>query len=190
MIQECFPNHKGLMFNPELLVEIRADKGDFNEEHFFYQLAQYKKAIVIMDKPINLNILAQFKPNIQMLAFKITETDNVEFLRQLESLGIKLVLVSELPQARVDELKIKYYEFGIINRVDEPSADKINELKKDADNLYYRSAKLTASKDNIYSSQAAALSDIPTKTLDEYTKVIDSEEFWKEIDFYIIVKKK
>lgn len=189
-IQETLPDHKGTMYNPELLVEIRCDKGQYSEECLFHQLAQYKKAIVILDKPINLNLLAQFKPNIQMVAFKITEDDHKDFLIKLESLGIKLVLVSELPKEKLDELKIRYYELGIISPVEAVSQDKINELKKDVGSLYYRSSKLTASHDAVYSSQAAATANLPVKNLDEYEKVVDSEEFWKELDFFTIVRKK
>lgn len=190
-IQESFPNHNRPMFNPELLVEIRADKDKVDNEALVRQLAHYKKAILIIDKSIDLNIVRQFKANLQMIAFKIINNDdNSDFLRSLESTGIKLVLVSELPQNEVEKLKIRYYEFGIINRVDSVPEDKINELKKDIERLYYRSAKLTASKDKIYSSQAAAQQDVPTLNLEDYQKAIDSPEFWNELDFYTVIKKK
>ena len=189
MIQEVVPNHKTILFNPELLVEIRADK-EYDEESFFFQLANYKKAIVILDKPVNLNIIRQCKPNIQMIAFKITETDQKAFIAELEATGIKMVLISDLPAEQVDALKIKYYEFGIINKVDEVSKEKIEELKKDLGKLYYRSAKLTASNGKLYASQAAVLKDVPVHQLDEYQEAIDIPEFWKELEFYTVVKKK
>lgn len=189
-IQEVVPNHSNVMFNPELLVELRADHPSCTEEHLFNLLAQYKKSILILDKPINLNIVRQLKQNIQMVAFKITEQDQTKFIAELEAVGVKLVLVSELPKDKIEALKIKYYQFGIINAVEAPSEERINELKKDIDLLYFRSAKLTASNGKIYFSQASAERDIPAHRLDEYQKVIDSPDFWKELDFYAIVKRK
>jgi|SRR5882724_786635 len=190
MIQECIPDHRNLIFNPELLVEIRADKPDMKEEDLFHLLAQYRKSIIVVDKPINLNIIHQFKQNIQMLAFKITENDHKDFLSELESTGVKLILISSLSQERINELKIKYYEYGIINRIEESPKDMVETLRKDTSNLYYRSSKLTASKNKMYSSQAAVEKDTPLQNLEEYQKVIDSPSFWEEIEFYTIVKKK
>ena len=125
-----------------------------------------------------------------MVAFKITETDHSAFLSQLEAVGCKLVLVSELSAEQVDALKIKYYQYGIINRVDNVPEDKINELKKDVDSLYYRSSKLVASKGLLHLSKAAVRSSVPLHSLDEYQKVIDTPEFWNELDFCTIIKKK
>jgi tryptophan synthase alpha subunit len=125
-----------------------------------------------------------------MIAFKITETDQKAFIAELEATGIKMVLISDLPAEQVDALKIKYYEFGIINKVDEVSKEKVEELKKDLGKLYYRSAKLTASNGKLYASQAAVLKDVPVHQLDEYQEAIDIPEFWKELEFYTVVKKK
>jgi len=190
MIQESYPNHRRSLFKDDLLVEIRADKGQFNEEDMFYQLAQYKKSILVLDKPINLNVVRQFRPHVQMIAFKITEIDYRPFLSELEALGCKLMLISDLPTETINSLKIKYYDIGMIQPFNNVLDDKINELKKDADNLYYRSCKITASKDKLFSSQAGEESDLPMQNLDSYQKVIDLPVFWKELDFYTIIRKK
>jgi hypothetical protein len=143
-----------------------------------------------MDKPINFNLLKQFKSNIAALAFKITETDHHDFLAQLESLGSKLILVSELPPEKVQQLKLRYYEFGVINPIEYIAEDKINELKKDLPKLYYRSAKITASKDKFYYSEAAVEKDIPMTDHLTYQPVIDEPSFWKGLDFVSIVRVK
>jgi len=190
IVQEVIPNHRNILFNPEQMVEIRLDSPFYKEEDFFYLLMQYKKSVLIMDKPVNLNILKQFKQNIAMVVFKITEVDQKEYLAQLEALGLKTMLVSELPEARISELKIKYYEFGLIIKVEQVAEEKISELKKEVNRLFFRSSKITASDSKFYASAAAVAKESPIQNNDEYQKVIDSPDFWKDLDFYTIVKRK
>lgn len=125
-----------------------------------------------------------------MVVFKITEVDQKEYLAQLEALGLKTMLVSELPEARISELKIKYYEFGLIIKVEQVAEEKISELKKEVNRLFFRSSKITASDSKFYASAAAVAKESPIQNNDEYQKVIDSPDFWKDLDFYTIVKRK
>jgi hypothetical protein len=188
-IQESLPNHKNIIFNPENLVEVRADLG-FDEQSLINQLAQYKKCVLVLDKPINLNILNQFKQNILTIAFKITNQDNKEFLIKLRESGIKFVLISDLTQEEINKLKINYYQFANVDKIEKPSQEKIDELKKNINSLFYRSAKITASNDKFYYSLAAAEADIPMKNHFEYQKVLDTTSFWDNLDFFTIVKLK
>jgi len=186
-IQESIPNYKKIVFNPEGVVEIRCDLG-YIEECFINQLAQYKKSIVILDKPININILKQFKQNIISVIFKITPQDYEPFVNEVRDSGIKLVLISDCQQEEINKLKIKYYEYGGINKIEKPSKDKIEELKKDVPSLYYRSSKITASKDKFFYSIAAAEKENPMNNHFEYQRVIDSDVFWNDLEFFTIVK--
>ena len=188
-IQESLPNHKNIIFNPENLVEVRADLG-FDEQSLINQLAQYKKCVLVLDKPINLNILNQFKQNILTIAFKITNQDNKEFLIKLRESGIKFVLISDLTQEEINKLKINYYQFANVDKIEKPSQEKIDELKKNINSLFYRSAKITASNDKFYYSLAAVEADIPMKNHFEYQKVLDTTSFWDNLDFFTIVKLK
>jgi len=188
-IQESYPNSNHIVFNPEGQVEIRADK-DCNEESLFHQLSQYKKSILIMDKPVNINVLKQLKPHILMIAFKITDIDHTKFLKELETIGSKIVMISELSQEEINKLKIKYYQFGLINRIEYTAQEKIDELRKDTSKLYYRSAKVTSSKGKFYYSSSAIEKEIPLGNHYEYQKVIDEPEFWKNLDFFHIIKEK
>jgi len=188
-IQESIPNCNEMPFNPDLLVEFRTDKF-YDENLLGSQLARCKQAIIFMDKPINIDLLKHFKKNIAMLVFDVNKAEDRDFIRQLEATGMKITLVSHLSQEELEKLKIHFYELGNINRIEPVSDDKINELKKDIDNLYYRSAKITSSNGKFYYSLAAAEKDIPMKNHFEYQKVIDSPSFWQNLDFFTIVKLK
>lgn len=186
-IQESIPDSKHISFNPETLIEIRADH-DYNEEAFIFQLSNYKKAVIVTDKQINLNILKNFKNNIQMLVFKITKENNIEFLEKAKEIGLNIYLISEMSKEEIDAEKIKYYEFGSINMVKGLSEQKINELKKDLDKLYYKSSKITSSNGKFYYGLTSKIKNVIVKDTSEYLKVVDNPEFWKDANFFTIIR--
>ena len=187
-VQESIPDCKTPTFNPDNLVEIRADK-EFTEENLAHQLNYFKKAIIVTDKPLNLAILKNFKPHIEGVVYKITKDNkNIEFLNNVRELGIKLILITNMPQKDVDAIKIDYYEIGAINQYKKYPEELINNLKKDLEQLYYRSSKIIASNGKVFYSQAAVEKDIILQNNFEYAKVIDTPSFWEGMDFYTIVK--
>lgn len=188
-IQESIPNSKEMLFNPDGVVEIRADK-HLNEEYLMTQLSQYPKSALVLDKPINIEIVKRFKPHIASLIFIVNGPEYKSFVSEVQSVGVPLILISYLSPEELNKIKIHFYQMGNINRVELVSEEKINELKKDIDNLYYRSAKITASNGKFYYSLAAVEKDLPMKNHFEYQKVIDSQSFWENLDFFTIIKLK
>jgi hypothetical protein len=186
-IQEVIPNHKSILFHPETLVEIKVDH-EYDEESFDFQLSNYKKVILITDKEINLNILEKFKSHINLIVFKITKNNNIKFLEKARGIGLNIHLVSEMNEEDLKKEKINYYEFGSINKISPNHQEKVEELKKDLNKLYYKSSKITSSNNKMYYSLAAKNKDFPLENTVEYQKVIDSPEFWENIEFYTIVK--
>lgn len=190
IIEETIPDSPHILFNPEHQVEMRADLA-YNEDGFINQLAQFKRIILVVDKPVvNMNALFHFKDHIHSIVFKITGEDQREFLSKLVALGRNMILISTLSEERIQELRALYYEFGNINRIELVSEDKINELKKDIDSLYYRTAKITSSQGKYFYSFAAAELGAPMQNHHEYQKVIDSPAFWENLNCFTIVKRK
>jgi hypothetical protein len=187
IIQESIPSSKTISFNPETFVEINLDD-EINEESFEFQISNYKKCAIVTSKKINLNILKKYKNNIQVLVFKITNGNNVEFLQKVKEIGLNIHLVSDMEQDDINREKIKYYEFGNINKIKSVSEEIINNFKNDLDKLYYRSCKITAFDNKFYFSPASKNKNITFSNQNEYQKVIDTPEFWKNLDFYTIVK--
>lgn len=188
-IQEVIPNSKNIFFNPESIVEIRTDE-DYDEESFAFLLSQYRKSVVVANKEININILNKFKTNIQAFIFKITEEDYSNYLNKIKSCGINIFLISDLELEKINEQKIKYYEIGNIFKINKSDIKLIESIKKEIDLFYYRSSKITSSKDGLHYSLAAKNKNILLKNDIEYQKVIDSPEFWENLDFFTIVKIK
>ena len=188
IIQETLTNASNPLFNPENLVEIRADV-NFNAEGFVKQLGYCKKSVIITDKPLDLNILKAFKQHIQAVVFIISKGINgAEFLSSVRALGLKIALLSEMSQEDIDKIKINYYEFGFINKWKEYTPDIINELKRDFDKIYYRSSKILSADGKIFYSLAGYEQGVSLNNNFEYQKAIDSPNFWKNLDFFTLVK--
>ena len=186
-IRDFIPNNVVQLFNPEIPVEIRMDI-EFNENILAQQLS-IGKGIIITDKPINLNLLKQFKPNIPTLIYEVKENDNPEFIVAVKKIGIPSAVITYLPVEKLESKKIHYYEHGKINVIKNESQEAIDILKKDIDNLYYRSNKIILSNNKFYLSNAARAKDIDVKSDFDYQKVIDAPEFWQELNYMHIVKK-
>lgn len=187
-LREMIPNALGEISNPEQPLELRFDLHS-DENILGHQLNYLHKGIVVTDRPINSLLLKYFKKKIQVLVFRVGQNDYPEFVKEVIGLGIPVLIVSELPQEEIQKRKIKYYEFGIINKIPEPDKEVIEKLRPDLDRLYYRSCKIIASNDKVYSSHASIEPDIEMKNDYEYQKVIDSPKFWQDMEFYTIVKK-
>jgi hypothetical protein len=170
------------VLNKDSILDIRMDY-HFSEEALAQQL-QLNKCRIFTNKRINLNILKNFKQAIDQVFYIVNENDDPSFIKDIIDLGIKFILLSELPQELINKKKINYYDYGNINPLPKTSPDLINKLKN-IKNLYYKSCHHVYSLEKIYSSFAAQKSNTP-KT-GGFEQVIDSDEFWKESqNFYFV----
>ena len=188
IIRELVPNSAHLMPMPEQPIELRFDRF-FDEKLMVHHLNYWQKAIVVTDKPLPVELLKSFKSHVAAVAYHIPIDDSPEFAKQVVQAGLPLVLLSRLSPEELQEKKIKYYEFGMINRLPEPDPIKVEELRKDISNLYFRSCKLVASQGNVFGSFADLEKERPLQNDFEYRRVTDSPMFWRDLDFYTIVKK-
>lgn len=186
-VRQLILNSVGAINNPQDPVEIRMDLF-FNEQALAQHLAYLQHAIIITDKRIDLNLLNHFKGVIKMIGYKITNNDEPKFIEDIINLGLPMVLISELSDEEINNKKLNYYEFGNINPMDRFDEKLVNEIKKDKD-LYYRSSLLIANEKNIYNSHASIKEQNPISVDGEYKPVIDTPEFWRDLDFYTVVKK-
>jgi hypothetical protein len=186
MVRQLIPNTTGMISDPQEPVEIRMDIV-FDEKILTHHLSYLTKALIITNKPISIDLLKHFKKNIQVVAYKITENDEPKFVENLIGASLPVVLISELSDEKLKDKKLNYYEYGTINPMDISKEKVIEELKKES-NLYYRSSLLIANEKSIFASHAAIENGIPLTVDGEYQKLIDSPKFWKDIEFYTIVK--
>ena len=93
VIRELIPNSFVVINNPEQPVEIRTDLF-FDIKILQHHLSYLKKAVVVTDKRIDINLLKHFKQNIALLVYRIKENDEPKFIQDLTSAGIPYILFS------------------------------------------------------------------------------------------------
>jgi hypothetical protein len=169
--------------NKDKPIEYRMDY-HFSEQHLTTQL-QICKCGIVTDKPINLDILRNHRPNVSHLIYKITENDNPKFVHSVRKLGIKIMLVSKLPKEQVTKKKMDYYSVGGINVIEEKEQDVIDKLNE-SENLSYKSSKIIMSDKQTYSSRPKY--DKGTPSMGNFEAVEKSEEFYDDLDHFHIVK--
>jgi len=165
-------------FFPRSLLNLRLDYL-FNTEHFT-SFASNRKISIISNKPVDLGLLSQIKPAIEAFCFKVDETFDIEYLKQVQKFAIPLNVFyqSSNPESSISATRAKFFDFKV--------EEDIKKTKKDLDNLdelcnngFFTSSKMLFSKNTQYSTKASWEKGISTHQ-DE--KIIDCDTFWEEID--------
>ena len=187
-IREIIPNEEMVLPNTDQPIEVR---GDLCTEEIYLQqiLSVYSKSVLVLDKPVDIQLLAHYKPNIILVVYKITQNDDPSFIEKVIKLGMNILLTSELDEETIKKKSLDYYLWGKINSISKINKELVDKLLPDINTLYYRSSKLIASKGKIFGSYADEEAEKTMQNDYEYLKVIDSPIFWKDLDFYTIVKK-
>lgn len=161
---------------------------DFHfDENILGQILSQRPCYIVTNKPINLDLLRRFKKNVAAIVYTLEESNDPQFPKDTRKLGINTFLASFMSRDKVQELKIKYYEIGVIKTVDRTDKIKVEELKK-IPNLYYRSQKLISAGGKLYSSRAALIAGKERIGAD-FEPIIDTEMFWDNLnDFYFVQK--
>jgi hypothetical protein len=167
----------------ESLLDMRMDQ-EFNENALAQQL-QNNRCRVFTDKRINIDLLKNFKQNIDALFYFVSENDDPIFVKQVSELGIRMTILSKMSESAIAAKKIHYYEYGNINTAPTPKKELIEKLKS-TKNLYYKSCQSVYSNNKIYSSFAAKKLDKPRTG--EFEPVIDSQDFWEDVDNFFFVE--
>ena len=185
---ECVPNQivepskfgvDNLMYRMDL---------EFNERNLAKQLS-LGKASIVTNRPINIDILKNFKDNILQLVYMIEKKDDPQFGWDVKNAGVEnLLLYSHLSDEELNPKKINYMDLGLI--VSEKKEDQRNSRvfkDKDPKKLFYRSNRYLLSKDHTYASDSAFLFNKPIGSKTSFSPVINSKKFWSNLDnFYIV----
>ena len=171
-------------------ISVRMDY-HFNEQLLANNLSMMKCNIVT-DRPINPNILLQFKSNINQLVYLIGEENEPNFAKFLMNSAIDYLLVSEMPEDHIQKYKRNYMDYGIIvhrEKLTREKADKDNKLKDKR--LFFKSNKFILSNGKIFHDKASWKRDLPVNTLEKRVGlVLDCPDFWDDFDNYCILTKK
>ena len=164
---------------------------DFDEQGLVNQLNN-GDAIIVTNKAINNEIISNFKSKIKEFIYIVEEdNDNPDFCAHIVSSGISLILISYLPQEKINEKKVHYMDMGNITKQTHHSIKSLPDWENlDLNNLYYKSKKYFLKDNKVHQSDAACREGIACAQKNQIQKVINTPLFWKNLDLLTIFKKK
>lgn len=169
-------------------LEVRMDLNF--DERFLEAIVQRCQIAIITDKPISLDLLRKYKANIGMLFFMVKDSSGLDFVKKVISLGIKMNLISSLPQDELDALKIDFYETGMIGvlpKIDSKTREGIESISKSS--LYFKSNKTYLKGEGVFYNKNKMDKGLAAK-LPEYQPLGDANDsFFEDFQFYKIIKR-
>jgi len=120
---------------------------EFNEQILEYYL-QNKKCIIITDKPINENLLKNYKQKIPQLVYIVDKNNDPNFAKSLKRNAINYILISYLEENELNQFKLDYMDYGLIIKRTYP-----NKLNIDYTNTYFKSSKIILSGKGQFSTK-------------------------------------
>lgn len=159
------------------------------DENILFQQLNVTNCSIVTNKPVNLDLLKSQKQKIRELIYIIDENHDINFIKKVQKLGIKYIMISFKPQDWITNLKLDYCDLGIIFKKQIKQFNEISELKNlNIDNLYYKSSKFTLSQGKIYPSFSAWKKNLPISSFEcPELPIIYEEDFVKELEhFYVL----
>lgn len=179
-----FPCSSFVEHNPSFSPEVRMDL-HFDENILIQQLER-NKCVIVTDKPISLEILKRYKPQIAAFVYLLKQQDHPNFVKDLKKIGLNLFCFTHLSDSEVESKKINYYDLIKITPVERPDKENLLKIKNDK-GLYYSSRQMIFSRGQIFNSQEAFFSNIPSQQ--KFTPVIDTDKFWEQLEDFRIIKR-
>jgi hypothetical protein len=169
----------------------------FDEDILSKQL-QLNHCSIITDKPISEDILRNFNKQISEVIYILDENHSPEFAKLVQGLNIKMMLLSALDEEKINDIKIPYLDFDSV--ITEKQKFKIEEVSKEGnplavfkdkklDDLFYKSSKVTLSKEKVYLSKLDWQNGDSVESTDDIRPVINIEEFWYDLEYMTILEK-
>jgi hypothetical protein len=179
---------------------------NFDEEGLTAQL-ENSACSVITNQPFSFEIVEKYSSKIVELVYYIEEDDprGVDFISLIKEKSINYLLRSRAPTKEINDYKLAYFDYGLVEQIPRKSQEDFEELKGEK-NLFYKSSHFIIHNNSFYPSSAALLADeFFNMTAEDSTKrqnkglpsmehdpqpVIDDPLFWEEEEhFHFFVKK-
>jgi hypothetical protein len=178
---EIVPNFNILNYNiSQNALNIRMDY-HFDENNLFL-CSQNKDICVITDKPISEPCLQAIKPSLQQVIFKADKSTRPSDLATIKKVGTNLKICT------YDKKNLNKIRYNLIDwEVDLEEKKSKKDLDESDEVCYtskYISSKITLSNGKKYASKAALKNDVEMISME--ASVIDTDDFWEEIEHFMI----
>lgn len=181
-----------------LIVRMDYAKDAKEAESILLSNLQIRKCLIVTDKELSLNLLAQAKPQISSIRVEVDKV-SPEWVKNIKKLGISIAFFSgEKDPDKLAKLRLDYYDACLFDIFYPPVKEDFEKsaaiyLNKPLDSglkvdtLMFATNKFLLSDGKVYLSKAHWLAgkDVPT-TDQNHGQVIDSPDFWEDVaHFYI-----
>jgi len=156
---------------PNQLLNIRLDYSETIENKEYNAILNnlnIRECSIVTDKPFNLQPFIQFKERLNSVFYDVTKELNIEFLNNLNILGVKTFLVFHLNEKNESELNSR--KIDIIDYPLNIEIIKRNKINIESSSTY-KSSKLLFANNKIYLSKTAKLNDKP---------ILDLNSIWEQ----------
>lgn len=174
---EVVPNFMGKLENNDKVIYIRADL-NFDLNNIAYWCGNYDN-IIISDKEIDINLLAQFRNKIKNIFFKINDaTINPLYLEAIKKLKLNFTLCTE-NESILNKLRNFYFDYRV-----ELDDWKIKAKKCEKIKSKFFTSKILVSNGLTFPSESHLKLN---KKLDIYNETIEDDVlFWKDVEHFLL----
>ncbi len=161
---------------------------------------QQRRYALWLNQEIDINILAQLKPNIHEIIWEVDDNTKISYLLNLQKLGIPFKLWTRLSEQDHNDLKLEYLDLPMIARQNDV---KISEIEKviqvynndkeikveEFKNLKYLSKITYVSRGQIFPSLYAWKNQKPVSSLEELADAdLNNQDFKNEIEHFLLIQ--
>jgi len=150
------------------------------------------KGLIVTEKPIPISDIAEVKDRIHQVIFLVTDSSyDKNFSRDLDKNNVPNSVFSRLEGQDLRNLKFDLIDLDkkiqIIEKKNKEMLPNYENL--DLNKLKFRSRKFIIEGDTIYPGKAAYLNKISIPNFfSKPIPIIDTQEFWEEMDFFWITE--
>lgn len=152
----------------------------FDEQNLYYWL-QGRYLNILIDKPIDINIIKAFKKNVAQITANINDSFSENYFKTIQQLGIKVEIFCENKE-QIQDFRFKFFDFNVNESIWKSKDDLDCEI---TNKTKFISNKVLLSEGKKYSCFEAKKRG--NELTDELEMVYDTQEFWKELDHYRLI---
>ena len=156
----------------------------FNEDILAKNLS-IRPLCILTNQPININILKQFRANVALVIYDLDENFSNNFVKEMMEAGIPYQLVSFLEGEKLNQAKLKLFDYGIILKREKITKEKFEKSEKISKLTKWKTNKFLLSDNKMYLNKEDWINKKSINDFSENENVVnlDNPEFFQESDF-------
>ena len=143
-----------------------------------------RKLNIVTDRKIERKYLDIIRPHVAQVMIKVSAETDLNTVKETQEGGYQTYLFTE-DKENISDIRLKLIDWDV-NLNETKTKKDLDKSEEICDNTCFKSSKTMTSKNKHYSSSASWKAGVE-KHEDE--RIIDSPEFWEELDYFRIYNK-